>query len=210
MRVPIPGSTAAGGLPKLQDKMCFYRRYLLHTRVWRSRVRKSRSPVGRKMKIRRVYEYALQREHEGKTFFERNAQRMSHAAATGIFKQLAAEEQKHITFIEALLRSLDGGEGDTQVGAVLEDENRFAQRAESEMLDQTVIESMIPDVAILRMAYLIERDFAEFYEQSSAQAEGEAKDALAALARWERGHEALFKALHDRVFQEYAEMPWGG
>ena len=30
------------------------------------------------------------------------------------------------------------------------------------------------------------------------------------LARWERGHERLFKELHDRVFQEYAEMPWGG
>jgi rubrerythrin len=162
------------------------------------------------MNIRRVYEYALQREHEGKNFFESNAQRMSHAAATGIFKQLAAEEQKHITFIESMLRSLDGGEGDAQAGAILEEENRFAHRAESEMLDQTVIESMIPDVAILRMAYLIERDFAEFYEMSSAQAEGEAKDALAALARWERGHEALFKGLHDRVFQEYAEMPWGG
>ncbi len=78
------------------------------------------------------------------------------------------------------------------------------------MLDQTVIESMIPDVAILRMAYLIERDFAEFYETSADKAEGEAKTALTALARWERGHERLFKELHDRVFQEYAEMPWGG
>lgn len=210
MRVPVPGSTAAGGLPKLQNEMRLHRRYLLHTRVWRSRVRKSRSPVGRKMNIQRVYEYALQREHEGKSFFESNAQRMSHAAATGIFKQLAAEEQKHIAFIETLLRALEDGESNAQAGAILEEENRFAQRAESEMLDQTVIESMIPDVAILRMAYLIERDFAEFYERSSAQAEGEAKDALAALARWERGHEALFKELHDRVFQEYAEMPWGG
>jgi rubrerythrin len=162
------------------------------------------------MNIRRVYEYALQREHEGKRFFETNAQRMSHAAASGIFEKLAAEEQKHIEFIESMLRSLDDGDSSAQAGAILEEENRFAQRAESEMLDQTVIESMIPDVAILRMAYLIERDFAEFYERTSEQAEGEAKDALAALARWERGHERLFKGLHDRVFQEYAEMPWGG
>jgi len=60
------------------------------------------------------------------------------------------------------------------------------------------------------MAYLIERDFAEFYEMAAAQAEGEAQTALNALAQWERGHERLFKDLHDRVFQEYAEMPWGG
>jgi rubrerythrin len=78
------------------------------------------------------------------------------------------------------------------------------------MLDQTVIESMIPDVAVLRMAYLIERDFAEFYEMSAAKVEGDAQKALTALARWERGHERLFKDLHDRVFEEYAEMPWGG
>jgi rubrerythrin len=162
------------------------------------------------MNIRRVYEYALQREHEGKRFFESNAQRMSHAAASGIFEQLAAEEQKHIEFIESLLRSLEEGEDSTPTGIALEQENRFAQRAESEMLDQTVIESMIPDIAILRMAYLIERDFSEFYERSAQQAEGEAAEALAALARWERGHEALFKDLHDRVFEEYAQMPWGG
>jgi rubrerythrin len=162
------------------------------------------------MNLRRIYEYALQREHEGKNFFQSNAERLSHAAATGIFRRLAEEEQRHIEFIESLLRSLEGGESRSQAKAQLEQKDRFSQRAESEMLDQTVIESMIPDVAILRMAYLIERDFAEFYERSAEKAEGEARAALSTLARWERGHERLFKELHDRVFQEYAEMPWGG
>jgi len=162
------------------------------------------------MNLRRIYEYALQREREGKSFFQTNAGRMSHAAASGIFSRLADEEQKHIDFIQRLIDSLEGGDRDAQPAAELEAGERFARRAESEMLDQTVIESMVPDVAILRMAYLIERDFAEFYETAAAKAEGEAQAALATLARWERGHERLFKELHDRVFQEYAEMPWGG
>ena len=162
------------------------------------------------MNVRRIYEYALQREREGKNFFQSNAQRMSHAAATGIFARLAEEEQRHIEFILGLIQSLDSAESEPKLPAELANENRFARRAESEMLDQTVIESMIPDVAILRMAYLIERDFAEFYEGAAAKADGEAKTSLAALARWERGHERLFKELHDRVFEEYAEMPWGG
>jgi rubrerythrin len=162
------------------------------------------------MNVQKIYQYALQREREGKSFFESNAARMSHAAAVGIFQRLAAEEQKHIEFIESLLRSLESGKGEIANDVGLEQEERFAARAESEMLDQTVIESMVPDVAILRMAYLIERDFAEFYETAAEKAEGEAKTTLAALARWERGHERLFKDLHDRVFQEYAEMPWGG
>jgi rubrerythrin len=162
------------------------------------------------MNVQKIYQYALQREREGKGFFEANAERMSHAAAVGIFQRLAAEEQKHIEFIESRLRSLEGGKGETGADIELEQGERFAARAESEMLDQTVIESMIPDVAILRMAYLIERDFAEFYEMAAERAEGEAKTTLTVLARWERSHERLFKDLHDRVFQEYAEMPWGG
>ena len=55
------------------------------------------------MNVAKIYEYALQREHEGKSFFETNADRMSHAAASDIFRRLAAEEQKHIEFIESLL-----------------------------------------------------------------------------------------------------------
>jgi rubrerythrin len=60
------------------------------------------------------------------------------------------------------------------------------------------------------MAYLIERDFSEFYEMAAAKADGYAKEALTMLAQWERGHEKLFKEVHDEIFQEYAEMPWGG
>ena len=62
------------------------------------------------MDIRKIYEYALQREHEGKRFFAENADRLSHAAAAGAFRQLAAEEQTHINFIQAQLDALDMGE----------------------------------------------------------------------------------------------------
>ena len=58
---------------------------------------------------------------------------------------------------------------------------------------------------------MIERDFAEFYEMAAGQADDRgAQGALQMLARWERGHELLFKRLHDQAFQEYAGMPWGG
>ena len=62
------------------------------------------------MDIRKIYEYALQREHEGKRFFEQNAGRLSHAAAVGAFKSLAAEEQKHIEFIQSQIEALDKGQ----------------------------------------------------------------------------------------------------
>ena len=163
------------------------------------------------MNIRKIYEYALQREHEGKRFFVENAERLSHAAAVQAFRQLAGEEQKHIEFIESQLQALDGGESaNISLGLRLEKDGFFSERADSEMLDQTVLEAMVPDLPVLRMAYLIERDFVEFYELAAHNAEGAAKTALQNLAGWERGHEQLFRKLHDKVFEEYAQMPWGG
>jgi rubrerythrin len=164
------------------------------------------------MDVRKVYDYALQREHEGKDFFARNSARFGHAAVVGAFQKMAAEEQKHIDFIQALIDGLDAGSADAMAqGMQLDAEGFFSQRADAEMLDQTVIESMVPDLSVLRMAYLIERDFAEFYEMAAGRVEGNsARKALEMLARWERGHEELFKKMHDKAFEEYAGMPWGG
>lgn len=163
------------------------------------------------MDIRKIYEYALQREYEGKRFFEQNAGRLSHAAAVGAFKNLAAEEQKHIEFIQNQIQALDQGQSPSAaMGVALEKEGFFSQRAVSEALDQTVIEAMVPDLPVLRTAYLIERDFAEFYEMAAGKSEGEARQVLQTLATWERGHERLFKYYHDKAFEEYAQMPWGG
>lgn len=163
------------------------------------------------MEIRKIYEYALQREYEGKRFFAENAERLGHAAAVGVFRQLAAEEQKHIDFIKAQIDALDRGEQpNPSLGLELEKDGFFSQRAETEMLDQTMVEAMVPDLPVLRTAYLIERDFADFYEMAAAKSEGKAREVLTMLANWERGHERLFKRLHDTAFEEYAQMPWGG
>jgi len=46
---------------------------------------------------------------------------------------------------------------------------------------------------------------------AAGRAEDEtARKALDMLAQWERGHERLFKQMHDKAFEEYAGMPWGG
>ncbi len=164
------------------------------------------------MDLKKIYQYALKREEEGRDFFRGNAGRFSHAAVIGVFEQLAQEEEKHIQFIQTLLSALDtAGDTGPETGFELERSGFFSDRAVSEMLDQTVIEAMVPDLAVLRMAYLIERDFAEFYEMAAGRVQdAAAQKSLQMLAGWERQHEKLFKTLHDRAFEEYAQMPWGG
>jgi rubrerythrin len=163
------------------------------------------------MDIRKVYEYALQREYEGKRFFEENAIRLSHASAVGVFHKLAQEEQKHIEFIQRQidLRAEDNT-SDLEMGESMEQAGFFSSRASSEFINQTVSEAMVPDLPVLRMAYLIERDFAEFYENAASQATDNVRKVLEILAYWERRHESLFKELHDKAFAEYSGMPWGG
>ena len=163
------------------------------------------------MDIRKIYEYALQREYEGKKFFEDNANRLSHASAIEVFHKLADEEQKHINFIQHQIDSLDRNSSHKKVVIMdFKDPSFFSKRATSEFIQQTVSEAMVPDLPVLRMAYLIERDFAEFYEKTASKATGEEKKVLETLAFWERRHESLFKELHDRAFEEYSGMPWGG
>ncbi len=163
------------------------------------------------MEVRKILEYALQREYEGKKFFEDNATRMAHPAAASAFRELAAEEEKHIGFIQGQIAALEKNQLSSQ--GIADELNRagfFTARAHSELLDQTVLEAMVPDLPVLRTAYLIERDFAEFYESSAMKTDGEAKILLEKLSAWERKHEALFKSLHDKAYEAYNAMPWGG
>lgn len=163
------------------------------------------------MDIRKIYEYALQREFEGKRFFEENVSRLSHASAVDVFKKLVQEEQKHIEFIQRQIELIaENKPSDLEMGTNLEQMGYFSSRASSEFIEQTVSEAMVPDLPVLRMAYLIERDFAEFYEKAARKASGDAREVLETLAYWERRHESLFKEIHDKAFEEYSGMPWGG
>jgi rubrerythrin len=164
------------------------------------------------MDIRKIYQYALQREYEGKRFFQENAERLNNSTAINAFKRLVNEEQRHIEYIQYQIDMLEGKPADFPEPAVppLQTNDVFAGRASKEGIEDSIAEAMVADLPVLRMAYLIERDFAEFYEQSAAQFEGEAREVLSMLANWERSHERLFKSFHDKAFNEYLNMPWGG
>lgn len=162
------------------------------------------------MNIIRVLNYALEREKEGKRYFESNADRLINPSAARAFRAIADEEQRHIDYILAELKKLGEEVPADAVDPQLPAAGFFADRAEAEFIDQAMAESMVADLPVLRLAYLIERDFAEFYRNSAAAAEGEEKKTLEMLAKWESGHEKLFKKLHDDLFAKYADMPWGG
>ena len=48
----------------------------------------------------KIFEYALQQEETGKSFFQNSLQRMGMGAAISAFKRLIQEEEHHILFIK--------------------------------------------------------------------------------------------------------------
>jgi len=164
-------------------------------------------------KLIKIFHYALNQEETGKSFFQVSLQRMSIGAAVSAFKRLIEEEEKHIQFINEILKNLQGESKmdlDQIKEVVLEPTNYFDDRARSEFLEQCVEGSMVPDVTVFNTAWLIEKDLSEFYERMANQTEGKAKEALLMLSQWEKGHEKFFREYRDKLSEVYSKMPWGG
>jgi rubrerythrin len=161
----------------------------------------------------KVFEYALNQEETGKSFFQSSLKRLGVGAAVSAFERLIREEEGHIRFIHGILKNLKE-ESDLNLVELkelaMEPTNYFDQRARSEFLEQCVRDAMVPDVAVFNTAWLIEKDLSEFYEKMAGHAVGKAKQCLLLLSRWERGHELFFREYRDKLDDTYSRMPWGG
>jgi len=161
----------------------------------------------------RIFTYALNQEETGKKFFQDSLARLNIGAAVSAFQRLIQEEEKHIEFLQRLIGHIKAGK---KIGladvedVVLKPVDYFDARARSEFLDRCTSESMIPDVTVFNLAWLIEKDLSEFYHSMAQKTEGEAKLALAMLADWEASHEKFFRQFRDALTETYAHMPWGG
>jgi rubrerythrin len=161
----------------------------------------------------KIFEYALNQEETGKSFFENSLQRMGMGAAKSAFNRIIEEENRHILYISKILENLKSGQSFDPASLrsmVLEPTDYFDERARSEFMEQCVEGSMVPDVTVFNVAWLIEKDLSDFYENAAMQTEGEAKDSLMMLSRWEKGHEMFFREYRDKLTEVYSRLPWGG
>ncbi len=161
----------------------------------------------------KIFEYALNQEHTGLSFFQASLARMGQGAAVTAFRRLIAEEEQHIAFLNRILSELREARS-VEVGAIpevkLEPTDFFDERSRKEFLEQCVEGSMVPDVTVFNTAWLIEKDLSDFYVRMAQQAQGKAQEALSRLAAWEKGHELFFRQFRDKLSEVYAHMPWGG
>jgi rubrerythrin len=166
-----------------------------------------------KRNLIRIFEYALNQEMTGLSFFESSIERMGVGSAVGAFERLIEEEKRHITFIRSILAKLKR-DGEVDAASAEEDEleatDYFDERAKKEFLEQCVTESMAPDVTVFNTAWLIEKDLSDFYARMAEKTDGKARKALELLAGWEARHERFFREYRDKLTEIYADQPWGG
>lgn len=154
----------------------------------------------------------MEMEKQGHQFFKENAQKMTLPSAKEMFEKLAEVELDHYHFLEDQVNHMVSNNEVKEVEMDINRENNiFEERATKEMLEHTLSESMVPDLTVLRSAYLMEKDFAEFYHDAALKAEEpKVKKLFTTLATWEEGHERFFKEEYDRHMKEYMYQPWGG
>ncbi len=164
-------------------------------------------------KLIKIFEYALNQEKTGMSFFKSSLDRMGIGAAVSAFEKLIQEEQRHISFLNSIISNLrESGEIklDETITESVSGTNFFDERAKKEFLEQCLEGSMVPDVTVFNTAWLIEKDLSEFYADMASKTEGPAKDALQMLSKWEHEHEKFFREYRDQLNKVYSQMPWGG
>lgn len=160
-----------------------------------------------------ILKYAMQMELDGYNFFKEKAHNLSNPTAKKLFLDLADIEMDHYNFLKEQLKIYEETNSFDKIeeSVRIREKDIFIEREESEHIKSTLEQSDIPDLTILRMAYLIERDYAEFYRNAKENSEDpKAKEVFKKLEEWELSHEELFKKEYDRRMKEYINLPWGG
>lgn len=141
-------------------------------------------------------QYALQMEKQGVKFYSEKAEVATNPAAKDLFTGLANMEEQHVEYLSRILRHLEEEDRFVDDNPPGDDIFGKAEREFSE-LD-------FGEIAALRMAQLLEHDFAEFYRKASESTDDPiGKRIYENLSQWELGHEKAIKDLLDELMQEY-------
>lgn len=155
-----------------------------------------------------ILEYAMTMERQGEQFYLKYRDEIEGKRFREVFENLAKVEAEHYDILKRefeLLRETGRLEKvDIQLSGGSAIFEKIMQE-EKHMLDPEE-DLSLNDIAILRMAYLMENDFTDFYLSAAEKAcSPAASDLLRTLASWEKAHRDLFQAEYRYLMEE----KWG-
>lgn len=155
-------------------------------------------------RLKQILELALNFEKSGQEFYRSNRYNIKQVLAKDTFGYLMEMESAHVAFIEKLISQTEEG-SELTYESKDEGAGKFEERLKSQALSEKSYSSDLADLSILRMAYLIEKDFVEYYEKASKEVENEeAKNLFVVLRDWEKDHVELVRTLMEKIYEKHS------
>jgi rubrerythrin len=144
------------------------------------------------MKVEDVLKLAHRMELQGMEFYEEQKDRVKLPLLGELFSFLSEMERGHALYLQKQLGNMASGRPLDNLPDNTESD-RYADIMKKQKINPNSLDADLGDYSIMRRAYLIEKDFAEFYEKSAAGSDGEIRELFTGLAEWEREHAKMMK-----------------
>ncbi len=155
-------------------------------------------------KVKQIIEYAMRMENDAEEFYSYNLERVKSPEHKKLFEELAEMEKTHYAVLNSIYDILKVTPPPIELSWVVDDTSR--ERNVSIIADNSELiadDSAISDLSIIRLAYLMESEFAVFYFNAAQQVEDdEAKRFLLELADWEKKHETMFRVRYEKLLKQ--------
>jgi rubrerythrin len=159
---------------------------------------------GVKMKnIKKILEFGMAMEKNAQKFYSYYETIAQSKETQDLFRELESIEFHHYNVLNKMYESLNFKDNLLEISWVVDNSSRekntsiFADNS-----DLLISPEIATDINILRMAYLIENDFATFYQNAASQVkEQNVKEFLNELASWETEHSNLFKVRYENILK---------
>lgn len=152
-------------------------------------------------KIKKILQFAMKMERQAQVFYGFYAEQVQDSELKNLFNELEEVEKDHYRLLKEKYDALMDGK-DLQIISWVVDDNSGVKHTDIFSVNTEILslDNSLSDITVLRMAYLIENDFAEFYKRAVGSVDvKEVKDFLQELADWEEGHRDLFYKRYQNV-----------
>jgi len=158
-------------------------------------------------KVENILKFGMRMEKNAQDFYSFYANNLQDESLKKLFEEFVKIEEEHYKYLKNVLDSLNAPEPPISISWVVDEQNKMVDP--HILVDNSkILEADFSDLTILRLAYLIESDFAAFYKQAAEKVEDKnVKGLLLHLAKWEEEHEKFFKdRYHNLMKKEWEEL----
>lgn len=142
-----------------------------------------------------ILKYAMNMEKKAQEFYTTYMDKVQKESNKAIFKELATMEDEHYEILEKQLKKVEADGVFAKVEGFDLSGGEDIFKTNERDLKYVDFSKAVEDLPILRMAYAMESDFADFYAKAAEKAEDpNAKELLLTLAKWEIVHRDSFDA----------------